>query len=214
MAKYRLNFLTNQGDASFKVLARCYLTGTVDGTTPINPGGTTFSDSGNNYNAASGFDDGYVGTGSWHGAAGTANQAFWGIVDFGSNDPVVAQLVLVSTSIIARSPKSFSVERYANGAWSTFFTLDNMPAWSANEIRRYTLGIVSGVVRDDAGNPCARTVRVYRRDTGELVSTGVSDAVTGAYLLGAVLAIEHNVVFLDDSGGTLYNDLIVRVTPV
>lgn len=75
------------------------------------------------------------------------------------------------------------------------------------------LGEVQGVVRDDAGAPCARTVRLYRRDTGALVASEVSDATTGLYRIGAPTLDEVSRIVLDDSGGSLYNDLIDRVIP-
>lgn len=75
------------------------------------------------------------------------------------------------------------------------------------------LGEVEGVVEDDAGAPCARIVRLVRRDTGALLSSTTSDASTGAYRLAAPTLDEVQRIVLDDSGGTLYNDLIDRVIP-
>ena len=73
--------------------------------------------------------------------------------------------------------------------------------------------VISGTVRDDAGNLCARTVRAYDRATGMLIGSTVSDAVTGAYTLPTRVDTECSVVCLDDSAGATYNDLIVRATP-
>lgn len=75
------------------------------------------------------------------------------------------------------------------------------------------MGYVSGVIRDDANAPCARTVRLIRRDTGALLSSTVSDASTGVYSLPAPTLDEVQRIVLDDSGGTLYNDIIDRVIP-
>lgn len=75
------------------------------------------------------------------------------------------------------------------------------------------LGEVEGVIYDDASSPCARTVRLIRRDTGALVSSAVSDASTGAYILATPTLDEVQRIVLDDSAGTLYNDLIDRVIP-
>lgn len=71
---------------------------------------------------------------------------------------------------------------------------------------------VSGVVRDGAGVPCARTVRLYDRETGVLIAETASNASTGAYSFN-IGAGEVQRIVLDDSGGTLYNDLIDRVIP-
>ena len=75
------------------------------------------------------------------------------------------------------------------------------------------MGYVSGVIRDDANALCARTVRLIRRDTGALLSSTVSDASTGVYSLPAPTLDEVQRIVLDDSGGTLYNDIIDRVIP-
>jgi hypothetical protein len=74
-------------------------------------------------------------------------------------------------------------------------------------------GQVSGVIRDDAGTPCARTVRAYRRDTGALAGATVSDGSTGSYTLSLPTTDEVSRIVLDDVAGTLYNDLIDRVIP-
>lgn len=75
------------------------------------------------------------------------------------------------------------------------------------------LGEVEGVVRDDANALCARTVRLIRRDTGALLGSAVSDASTGAYRIATPTLDEVQRIVLDDSGGTLYNDIIDRVIP-
>lgn len=74
-------------------------------------------------------------------------------------------------------------------------------------------GEVSGVIRDDAGAVCARTVRIVNRSTGALIASTTSDAGTGAYTLAAPSLDEVQRIVLDDSGGTLYNDIIDRVIP-
>lgn len=70
--------------------------------------------------------------------------------------------------------------------------------------------LILGTILNDAGLPCARIVRAYRRDTGAFVEEVVSNATTGAYTL-TVPATEINVVALDDAPGTSYNDKILRV---
>jgi hypothetical protein len=75
------------------------------------------------------------------------------------------------------------------------------------------LGEVEGVIRDDTNTPCARTVRLYRRDTGALVISGASDATTGAYRLATPTLDEVTRLVLDDASGTLYNDICDRVIP-
>jgi len=74
---------------------------------------------------------------------------------------------------------------------------------------------VSGTVVDSNGNGVARTVRAYRRDTGDYLSGGTSSATTGAYSITLAYAGEVQVIMLDDAGvGTFENDQILRTTPV
>lgn len=75
------------------------------------------------------------------------------------------------------------------------------------------IGQVSGTVRDDTGALCARTVRIYRRDTGALIGSTTSDASLGTYTINCPTLDEVQRIVLDDSGGTLYNDLVDRVIP-
>lgn len=75
------------------------------------------------------------------------------------------------------------------------------------------MAIVSGKVVDFNANPVARTLRVYRRDTGELIGSGTSSAVTGEYAIAVAHTEEVQVVMLDDAAGTLENDKILRVIP-
>ena len=72
---------------------------------------------------------------------------------------------------------------------------------------------IAGEVRDDSGAPASRIVRVYRRDTGALVGAANSNATTGLYTINCPTLDECSVVCLDDSGGTLHNDIIARVVP-
>lgn len=69
---------------------------------------------------------------------------------------------------------------------------------------------VSGVVHDNAGNGVARTVRGYRRDTGALIGTTVSNASTGAYTLELTYGGEVQVVMLDADADPVENDQILR----
>lgn len=70
---------------------------------------------------------------------------------------------------------------------------------------------VSGTVRDDAGLPCAREVRVYARSTGAKAGAATSDPTTGEYTANLLWDWgECNAVILDDAAGTTYNDLIHR----
>lgn len=76
------------------------------------------------------------------------------------------------------------------------------------------LKTVSGTVLNDAGAPDARTVRAYLRETGGFLGETTSNGTTGAYSISTSATAVVNVDCLDDSGGTVYNDLILRTTPV
>jgi hypothetical protein len=74
---------------------------------------------------------------------------------------------------------------------------------------------ITGTVEED-GVFVERTVRLYKRSTGELVDEGISDSVDGGFSLITPDQTEHYVVALDDiSDATDYNALIYdRVIPV
>lgn len=72
---------------------------------------------------------------------------------------------------------------------------------------------ISGTVTDVNGDPAQRTLRAYRRDTGALVGEAVSDSGTGAWSMIVPSTAECTVVCLDDSAGSLENDLVHRVVP-
>lgn len=74
---------------------------------------------------------------------------------------------------------------------------------------------ISGNVKDDAGANCARTVYAYRRDTGALVASTVSNAGTGNYTFTTTYDGVHTLVFLDDVAGTTYNALVLdQIVPI
>lgn len=73
---------------------------------------------------------------------------------------------------------------------------------------------IGGTILDSNGNPVARTVRAYRRDTGALLGQGVSNVATGTYSIAIDHDQEVQVVLLDDALGTVENDQILRTVPV
>lgn len=76
------------------------------------------------------------------------------------------------------------------------------------------MATTSGTILDINGNGVARTVRVYRRDTGALLGGVISSATTGAYSFSDAYAGEVQVIMLDDAAGAIENDQILRTTPV
>jgi hypothetical protein len=120
-------------------------------------------------------------------------------------------------TIIGATPSHYSGTRNALG------TIDEVAVYyyplTAEQVRHhYTVGMafksVAGIITDDTGTPCARTVRLYDRATGAFIAETTSDASTGAYDFSTVSsADEVQRIVLDDSDGTLYNDLIDRIIP-
>jgi hypothetical protein len=89
----------------------------------------------------------------------------------------------------------------------------NLPSGHPYESAAPVSVSVSGVITDDANLPCQRTIRAYDRATGALITSTTSDPSTGAYSIDLANTDEVQLVALDDSAGTVYNDKIIRVTP-
>ena len=70
---------------------------------------------------------------------------------------------------------------------------------------------VSGIVTDANGDPAARTVRVYDRNTGALIISGVSNATTGEYNLATGVVSEVLIVGLSPNAdeNALVRDRVV-----
>jgi hypothetical protein len=66
---------------------------------------------------------------------------------------------------------------------------------------------IAGTVTEQ-GNPVARTVRLYRRSTGELVASTTSSAVDGSFEFADIAGDVYFVVAFDDDAGDDYNALI------
>lgn len=219
MAKYRFNFVENYGD-SYKVVARCYFVTTEGSTTPYNPSGTTFADiDGPIFGAGYGYENAYLNTGNgmWHSGVVGTTGSFKGEVDYGSNDPELAEVVITlrGDGNPQRGPKTFSVEKWDGSAWVEQIRYENIATWSNGETRRFALvqRTVAGVIRDASGSPAERVVRLYRRDTGAFLVETTSDGSTGAYSATIAYAGEVQRIVLDDDGVTLYNDIVDRVFP-
>ena len=76
------------------------------------------------------------------------------------------------------------------------------------------MATTSGTILDINGNGVARTVRVYRRDTGALLGSVLSSALNGTYSFSDAYTGEVQVILLDDAAGAVENDQILRTTPV
>lgn len=78
---------------------------------------------------------------------------------------------------------------------------------------------ISGGVKNASGSPISRLVRAYRRDTGALVGSGISNGTTGAYNIPVQYSDECYVVRVDDTtdpptAGTENALIFDRVIPV
>jgi len=79
----------------------------------------------------------------------------------------------------------------------TFYTQETAPT-------HYYDGYVT-----EEGNPVIRTVRLYYRDTGELIDETTSSGVGGYYYLTTTISGEHFIVAFDDDLDESYNALIL-----
>jgi hypothetical protein len=108
---------------------------------------------------------------------------------------------------------------YTNGSLSDI-AVYNYPLTPDEVKAHYNIGVwselpysVYGIVYDDTASPCSRIVRLYNRNTGELISQTISDPTTGEYTFALSTQDELQRIVLDDESGTFYNDLIDRVIP-
>jgi hypothetical protein len=58
---------------------------------------------------------------------------------------------------------------------ASFEYFDNLLVTTPSQVR------VAGIIRDNTGAPCARTLRLFHRDTGQLLWETRSDPVTGTW---------------------------------
>ena len=72
---------------------------------------------------------------------------------------------------------------------------------------------ISGVVENSKGEPVARTIRFYRRDTGAPLGNTISSADTGQYTFTTSYLEEVQVVMVNSIGSSIENDQIKRVIP-
>lgn len=79
----KISFDTNWGN-SYKVCGACFFTPEDGVAVRVNPSGSTFDWSPNVYNTSNDFQDGYIGTGQWHGNSISGANPFWGLIEFPS----------------------------------------------------------------------------------------------------------------------------------
>jgi hypothetical protein len=150
--------------------------------------------------------------------SGTGGGAQWVQIDMGSaqsftsftlapDGAVSSGYYPTQIRILASNTGSFAGEEVEIFAQSGLTT-----GWTNSTARFFSLAFIDGTVLDDTGSPAARTVRSYDRSTGALIAETTSNATTGVYRIGGSPTGETQVVVLDDSGGTVHEDLIRRVT--
>lgn len=106
----------------------------------------------------------------------------------------------VRSSDVVRSEAWIETTYYSN--MDNLITFDNPALW-------YYYGYIK-----EEGVPVSRTVNLYNRATGELISTTISNVITGYYYLTTTTSGEHFIVTFDDEAGSDYNALILdRLLP-
>ena len=101
----------------------------------------------------------------------------------------------VRSTEVVRSNSWVETTYYSN--FDNLITFDNPKLW-------YYYGYIT---EDEI--PVSRTVRLYYRNTGELISATTSNADTGYYYLTTTTNGEHFIVTFDDEAGKDYNSLIL-----
>lgn len=101
---------------------------------------------------------------------------------------------------------------HANGGGEGTIS-EALPAIGVRAFSVGTVTSVSGTTTNDAGAVSGRAVRVYSRDTGQLLGKTTSSPSTGVFSITIPNVGEMQVIYLDDDSGVLYNDLINRVVP-
>jgi hypothetical protein len=96
-----------------------------------------------------------------------------------------------------------------SSAWikATYYSLwDGLVTYESEESipTHYYDGYVT-----EEGSPVVRTVRLYYRNTGELIDETTSSGVGGYYYLTTTISGEHFIVAFDDDAGEDYNALIL-----
>lgn len=118
------------------------------------------------------------------------------------------------------TPAAFTIgTQPGNGTYDTIAYINDVVVvkgealWAANFTPPGSLlTTVTGTVTDAGGVPCARTIRAYDRASGLKAGADVmSDGTTGAYSIAVPSLAEIQRIVLDDTAGTLYNDLIDRI---
>ena len=106
----------------------------------------------------------------------------------------------VRISNIARSASWIKATYYSN--WNTLLTQGSVQTYTPPPDYYY-----HGYVKEK-GAYVTRKVYLYKRNTGALIDSCMSNASTGYYLLETSVSGEHFVVALDDDAGDTYNALI------
>ena len=159
----------------------------------------------------SNFDDASTGTQNYWDATIAEGGGFYVRWDFGSATPVDG-CKLAGHNEATYFPSGFTVSGSADGStWSELGVFSGL-SYPGNYTYTSVLTladaeVISGTVLDDAGDPCARTVRLYNRSTGALAGSTTSNASTGAFSFSVESGTYYAVV-LDDDAGTQHNALI------
>ena len=101
----------------------------------------------------------------------------------------------VRSTDVVRTNSWIEATYYSN--FDNLITFDNPKLW-------YYYGYIT-----EEEIPVSRTVRLYYRNTGELIATTTSNADTGYYYLTTTTSGEHFIVTFDDEAGEDYNSLIL-----
>lgn len=158
------------------------------------------------------------GGGGYYGGGGGGGQGTHGAGGGGGSsytDPSVTSVVHTKTAANDTSAPGTAETGYISGIAEGGLNLDDGSNGLIFIEYVFANFSVSGTVYDSSNNPASRVVRLYSRSTGNLMAQTTSNGTTGAYSFGSLTSTDEvQVVCLDDSGGSLENDLVHRTFPV
>ena len=134
----------------------------------------------------------------------------WLEVDLGTAQAISSYSVRASTQPVYTPSAWVLYGSNDRASWAQVHAKSDQTGWTSKERRVFAWSVISGVLTDDAGAPAVRAVRVYRRDTGGILASSVSNEA-GFYSVSLDFVGEVQRIVLDDDAGDLHNDLIDRV---
>jgi hypothetical protein len=157
---------------------------------------------------------GIIAHNGWTHVAATRRGTVWELYIDG-----VSQGTTTETSVAAAGSTAYIGREPTNTArdWAGYINDLRITKGVARYTSNFTpparlVGQISGTVKDDTNANAIRKIVAFPRSAPLRVVT-TDSAADGTYTLSNLPCTEHSVVCLDDTAGTVYNDLVHRVVP-